>query len=132
MKAQGSQAMMQIVKYSLTLGLLATAGWATSAKAENLTLACLVDTPAYDQYTEGACVGYIPSGPMQTTAVFEVFGQDAGVNYSYAWSDANCTSNYKVCITNIGRNRTKTVRVNVTNHSTGVTRTLTAIAEYIW
>ena len=123
--------MKHAVKSFALLVLLVTSGWAAQAQAENLQLSCLVDTPAFDQYSEGACGSYWPGGPTTTTAVFEVFGQDAGVSYTYQWSAPDCTNNYKQCITSIRANRMKTVSVTVTNNSTGVSRVLTAIAEYL-
>jgi len=91
------------------------------------TLACYVDTPAYDQFTQGDCAGMIYNGPATTTAVFQVFGTEGG-NYSYQWS--NCTSNNLQCARSIRAYRPLTVSVTVTNNQTGAQYFLTATAEY--
>ncbi|KRC31225.1 MULTISPECIES: hypothetical protein [unclassified Lysobacter] len=122
--------MANATKALALLGFLAMSGWAAQAQAEDLKIACYVDTPAFDQYTEDACASYWFNGPATTSAVFEVFGQDAGVSYTYQWSVTGCSASNKFCIAQVRANRDKTVSVVVTNNSTGISRTFTAVAEY--
>lgn len=122
--------MANATKALAMLGFLAMSGWAAQAQAEDLKIACFVDTPAYDLYTEDACVSHMFNGPNSTPAAFEVFGQDAGVSYTYQWSVSGCSTANKFCLTPVQANHNRTVSVVVTNNSTGISRTLTAIAEY--
>lgn len=91
-------------------------------------LSCFVDTPAYDQFTQGGCFSVWFGGPITTTAVFQVFNISSPGNYDFNWSIGSCSG--EQCVTNIRAYRPLTVSVTVTENATGQSWNLSATAEY--
>lgn len=114
------------VALTMVFGLsIATPSQAQAAPS----LACYVDTPAFDQFTTNGCFGIIFFGPTTTTAVFKVFGVGNGSGYSFDWSESGCGDSVS-CFTTVRAYVPKTVDVIVTEDSTGQQYTLDATAIY--
>lgn len=124
---------------ALALSLGALSGtYAPAVQAgdvSNASLACYVDTTAFDQLTSGYCSsGWRPGQPHPTTAHFEVVGLPAG-SYTYYWSDSQCNSASSWCNKTIRKDTSGgepiTISVNVYDNATGASKTVQATAEYV-
>lgn len=124
------------VAAALLLG--STVGYAPAAQAgdvSNASLACYVDTTAFDQLTSGSCFsGWTPSQPDPSVAYFEVVGLTPG-SYTFAWSASQCSSTSNWCTRPIRKDTSGgqpvTLSVTVTDNATGASKTVQATAEYI-
>ena len=109
--------------------LLASLGTASDAQATSL--ACYVDTPAYDLFSNNFCgaIGFAPS-----VAVFQV--QNVNTNlYDIFWSEPSCTPNSTFCIVPISPGQTKTVTAYLwfrPEPEGAFTYTATAFYEFPW
>lgn len=112
--------------------------YAPAAKAgdvSNASLACYVDTSAFDQLTSGFCSsGWRPGQPNPTTAHFEVLGLAPG-SYTFQWSVTGCGATSSWCNRSIRKDTSGgqpvTVTVTIQDTATGATKTISATAEYI-
>ena len=99
----------------------------------NASLACYVDTKAFDQLTADYCAsGWKPGENNPTIAYFEVMGLPAG-NYSYAWNSSCGTGGF--CNKSIRKDTSGGVPINlsvtVRDNDSGAVKTVSATAEYI-
>lgn len=123
---------------AMLLGGAAFGGYTPAAHAgdvTNATLACYVDTTAYDQLTSGYCAsGWRPGQPNPTIAHFEVVGLAPG-SYTFQWSLAQCNSTSSWCNKSITKDTSGgqpvTVTVTIRDNATGATKTVSATAEYV-
>lgn len=121
----------------LSLGCL-VGSYAPEAHAgdvSNASLACYVDTTAYDQLTSGYCAsGWTPSQPNPTIAHFEVVGLAPG-SYTFTWSNSQCSSTSSWCNRSIKKDTSGgvpvTMTVTIRDNATGATKTVSATAEYV-
>lgn len=112
--------------------------YAPEAKAgdvSNASLACYVDTTAYDQLTSDYCAsGWTPNQPNPTIAHFQVLGLAAG-SYTYTWSNSGCGSTASWCNRSIKKDTSGgqpiTITVTVRDNATGASKTVSATAEYV-
>lgn len=101
----------------------------------NATLACYVDTTAFDRLTSGYCVSvWMPGQPNPTSAHFEVVGLTSG-SYTFTWSSSGCSSTSYWCNRTIRKDTSGgqpvTTSVTIRDNATGATKTVSATAEYI-
>lgn len=122
---------------TLILGstLLSHAPVARAGDVSNASLACYVDTTAFDQLTSGYCAsGWTPGEPNPTIAHFEVVGLPAG-SYTFTWSNSQCSSASYWCNRSIRKDTSGgqpvTMTVTVRDNATGATKTVSATAEYV-
>ncbi len=118
---------------SALLGSYAPA--ARAGDVSNASLGCYVDTTAFDQLTSDYCFGgWHPGQPNPTTAYFQVVGLDPG-DYTYSWSHAQCSPLSAWCNRPIRRDTSGgqpvTLSVTVYDNSTGLSKTVSATAEYV-
>ncbi|WP_157062655.1 hypothetical protein [Pseudoxanthomonas dokdonensis] len=105
----------------------------SAGDVSNASLACYVDTRAYDQLTSDYCAsGWRPGDPNPTTAHFEVIGLTPG-SYSFTWNSSCGTGAW--CNKSITKDTSKgvpvTLSVLIRDNATGRTKTVSATAEYI-
>jgi hypothetical protein len=119
-----------VVSLSLFAALLAEPKPAHAGDLSGAALWCLVDTNAWDLFSQDYCAsGWTPwTAPNPTVATFEVQGHTAG-NYTFTWSHPSC-GNYHQCSVGIMLNQTVTVSVQVRDNQTGATKTVSATAEF--
>ena len=124
---------MALVLCGSMLGTYAPA--AKAGDVSNASLACYVDTSAFDQLTSGYCAsGWTPAQPNPTVAHFEVIGLAPG-NYTFTWSSAQC-GNVAWCNQSIRKDTSPggqpvTLTVTIYDNGTGASKTVSATAEYV-
>jgi hypothetical protein len=123
---------------SLAFGSMLYMPTAQAGDVTNASLACYVETTAYDQLTSGYCAaGWTPGEPHPTIAHFEVLGLPAG-NYTFTWSSSQCSAAANWCNRPIRRDtslgRPVTLTVTIRDTATGASKTVSATAEYfdVW
>lgn len=106
------------------------------------TLACYVDTYAFDQLTPYFCyAGWTPSTASNpTVAYFEVVNLSAG-SYTFSWKDLDTGTtppgcgNTQFCSTGIATDVSGDglvrMSVKITDNATGLSTTATAEAQYL-
>ena len=107
---------------------------ARAGDVSNATLACYVDTTAFDQLTSDYCAsGWRPGQPNPTTAYFEVVGLAPG-SYTFSWSRPGC-GNISYCNTSIRKDTSGgqpiTLTVTIQDNQTGAVKVVSATAEYV-
>lgn len=108
---------------------------AQAGDVSNASLACYVDTTAFDQLTSGYCAGgWRPGQPNPTIAHFEVLGLTPG-SYTYSWSNSQCSSASYWCNRSIKKDTSGgqpvSLTVTIYDNATGASKTVSATAEYI-
>ncbi len=115
--------------------VLSYAPVAQAGDVSNASLACYVDTTAFDQLESDYCAsGWRPGQPNPTIAHFQVVGLAPG-SYTYAWSSSQCSSAYYWCNQSIRKDTSGgqpvTLSVTVQDTATGASKTVSATAEYV-
>jgi len=92
----------------------------------SLSMSCFVDTPAYDNLTQGYCFS---AGAARTTTAYFLIN-NAPSNYTVIWSDSRCNSASLSCILPIRQYQTINLSATVLNNSNNTFAKTSARAEY--